>query len=485
MAFALQKARERGPRATIFKINGQRRTVGEIEKYWKRTSKALRPIPATPDGLTYSTPSPGPQTPNVEKDLSVKDADHELSSFVFQYGDFGVDMIQEPVPESPEAFGYRQKEKPIYETKEVYGVQSPLHYDRQVYSFQDFYQQSSRSSSTHWYSIRTPEPLITPHQGLHYANVFCQSYKERRGLGIYEAEWDRDGRTIFRFQKNVDYIRTASGEAHHQGGVELAWAEIFSDASGLVKATRPLVLAATLRALLLFFERKIVKNTTDGVAQSAWKTIVSVVVRGVPASHPVSMLLQALSRSPEILCVLALKNLRMMTQFLEQAYGLDDLEFKSVLYQTAAAHNTAGDAHVALEYAQKMHNHSLSILGDATDHRILQRVLDSQLYLAESHLRLGNYDAVKKLVTKGLHLNSTQRASKQRDRTKARFLHYQGVVAHNMGNLQEPVEYFSLALQIGLKINGPEHYNTVVAARWLKLCIAKKDEIANRSNMEA
>jgi hypothetical protein len=63
MTFAVHKLYARQGKATIFKIRGQKRSATDIERFWKR--KKTRPAPAsvcpaTPEGLTYHTPSPAP-----------------------------------------------------------------------------------------------------------------------------------------------------------------------------------------------------------------------------------------------------------------------------------------------------------------------------------------------------------------------------------------------------------------------------------------
>src|ERR1700754_3000703 len=80
MVFALQKLRQRTSKDTVFNIRGQERTRRDIEKYWKRkrlTSTRLSPVPATPEGLSYHTPTPVPD----EALLGVEDDDVLMDCF--------------------------------------------------------------------------------------------------------------------------------------------------------------------------------------------------------------------------------------------------------------------------------------------------------------------------------------------------------------------------------------------------------------------
>ncbi|KIW96853.1 uncharacterized protein Z519_02244 [Cladophialophora bantiana CBS 173.52] len=61
MIFAFQKLRERQGMDTTFLIRGQLRSRENVEHYWKRTRlnpACFSPVPHTPDGVEYRTPSP-------------------------------------------------------------------------------------------------------------------------------------------------------------------------------------------------------------------------------------------------------------------------------------------------------------------------------------------------------------------------------------------------------------------------------------------
>ena len=132
------------------------------------------------------------------------------------------------------------------------------------------------------------------------------------------------------------------------------------------------------------------------------------------------------------------------------------------------------DGNSGLQYAKQLHRIYLDRYMVRANEDNLQGLMYAQGSLAMCQLNLGALGEAHETVEDGLQQCQDLGSRAYRDGVRAQFLHLQGCIRVQHGQLSVAVESFSLALELRLRLYGPGDSRSISTAEWLEYVLAKK-----------
>ncbi|ERF69309.1 hypothetical protein EPUS_04014 [Endocarpon pusillum Z07020] len=397
MVFAGQKlaTRKLQGKETIFTIRGRVKPSHEVERYWKRRQVQpgrLSPVPSTPPDVRYSTPAPSSPGPLPFLDASL-------------------------APTKALASPHTR------------AVCDPSNHCTE-----------NRSGQTNWVRPILLPPLTSP-GSLRDLELILRSTREH-----YEMCMDQDYSNVqhlISFENDSQTI-IASTIYGYEASAQAALIRVQNTLSEILRNRDKNLLSTVMSSLTGFVARNLAQPIREFIGSLCRATVTT-----CSASHPFFVILQAMSRSLEMIIPFAEVMLHLGLDFLTVRMGAMGLE---TIYASSVLNNICsnkGDYTGALRQAERMYEsyRNQSSMRKADNFWFM----DSQIMVASLHAELGNYEEAARLVEEGLTFCETLTlGARDRDRVRLRFLCLQGNLRHFLG-LSGAFEALEEALTIRLR----------------------------------
>ncbi|OQV07743.1 hypothetical protein CLAIMM_12133 isoform 1 [Cladophialophora immunda] len=439
MIFAFQKLQQRQGKDTAFLIRGQTRSRKDVEHYWKRCRldpASLSPVPNTPDGMEYRTPSPSPGREVGEagsKDTAQEDADSspfvedEDIAAVFQY--INQDLIFTP-------------------------------------------------RSTILRLLDSPEQLQPLDQALHYAKVLFQWHVESANPDRLLVSQREAGNVINKFENYAFNALVAIICDLSHPMIATGLLDTLAYIPKVAKYDCWSVMMVLLRIVVSYAAW--VRCFTSRMIKMAIHEIMIRVVTIYGAGHPVPLVLRAVIRSFEVTSTISEMVFLAEKDMVGRALGYDHHNMETVLENLCAVQYRSDHSNAALKCANELHRLALRRhRRDMTQDSLLS-LLDAKLRMSQFHLDLDDFEEAEVWIENGLQTCSEIKHSATRDSFQSTFSYDRGLLMMRSGQWSAAFETFGKVIDFRMRWWGAGDAHVISAARSMKLILRWQAEEAQR-----
>ncbi|OCT54734.1 hypothetical protein CLCR_02878 [Cladophialophora carrionii] len=424
MVFAFQKLQERQGKDTVFSIRGQKRSRHDVEQYWKRkrpNPADFSPIPDTPGGVTYRTPSPCP-----DEDASGGETEHTVEESVRST------FVECSNPDLTQ------------KNSQLWLVTSP---------------------PTSIRLLNSPGSLRLQDQAIHYARVYFQSCAENIPRDENLGTWQEQITTVSECREKLLNLLAAVEYRRSQVTIESARLDMIGTLPKLAKI-QCLPLMATLLIMVVQCS-KMGQGTVPDWGTALSRAIMRAVAKLHVQGRSLLMALQAASPSFSVAIELSHRLFMAGKDILARRLGEQHNEtchLRSVMVEANAA---LADWHAALRWSEDLFRTGLWKFRMGTSVDNLLFLLQAKIHLARCHTELGNFGAAQNLIDEGLRICTQGEPSGWRDEQHSKLLLAQVFVELRQGRLGTAGDALTKLLAMRLRSHGAGDGLAAIAADWL------------------
>ncbi|KIX93642.1 uncharacterized protein Z520_10548 [Fonsecaea multimorphosa CBS 102226] len=436
MIFALQKLRQRQGKDTAFLIRGQARSSEEVEHYWKRSRDdpaRFSPVPKTPDGMEYGTPSPCPGRETGEAGSQVPAQDDADSS-------------------------------PFVEDEDVAAV------------FQYIKRDWIRAPRTTILRLLdSPEHLRPLDQALHHAKMVFQSHVEFANSDLRLVSGRVGIGALIRFMNLAENALVAMQYGLSHTIVTTVLLDMLESIPHVGKCN---FMDATVRFLYVIAGYAIGgQMRASRLIRTAQCEIVNRVGHVYGDDHPVPVILRAAIRSWEDTAATSEMVLAAGKDILGRHLGHDHNDMEEVLGSLCDVARMSGDVNASLKHANELYQMTLWRHRRDMTQASLLAVLDSQVQLARLHALSDDFEEADRWIEVGLRGCSEVKDTPTREWFEASFIYYRGLTMEKSGQWSAAFETFNKVIYLMMRRYGPTDHLVTLAAqqmRWIQSHLAEQ-----------
>ncbi|EXJ71912.1 uncharacterized protein A1O5_04413 [Cladophialophora psammophila CBS 110553] len=413
--FAFQKLQERQGKDTAFLIRGQLRSRENVGHYWKRTRlnpARFSPVPHTPDGVEYRTPSP--------------------------------------------SVGGNSDEAEPEDTRQGAG-RSPFAGDEHVTLFQYINQGlalASRSPSLRLLS--SPEPLRAQDQALHYAKVLFQTHVERADPNLDTVFLGEVTRFLDKLIARAYSALVAIDQNMSLISIQSRLLDTLELIPGMVKYDCGYVTMSLLRIIVSCGQGT--QSWTSTMNRMVSRQIVEKTGNAYGVDHPVSLLLRTLIRS--FGGVLATSEMIMLSgkDIMARGLGHDYAGMGELLRCLCDVSVSSGSMNSALKHANELYSMCFCRRRKYMTESSLTSFLLCLSQLAMTHFTFGNYAESDFWIEEGLRTCCQGQSPSKRATARADFLYCRALAMGKHGQWSAAFEVFGEVLRQRMRVYGAGDY---------------------------
>ena len=419
--------RKRQDKDTLFTIRGRVVRRQDVEHYWRRKRLKpadLPPVPTTPDGVSYRTPSP-----------------------------------------------FRTSTSPAIETEHVAPDELDLSRltQEQMQSFQGMTQElllTPRPGSLR--HLSSPEPMRVQDGALHYAKIYFLSCIE---VANDTTDYSRSREVGATFFSSAYSALAAIQRGLSQAIIDVALSKMFDFVPHITRNKYPSVLA-TLLAIIARYQYS-ARGSSSSTLVMILQALVNRIIHRYHPEDPLVFILRAVIRPTSDTTELLHRLLLVGKDMLALGGGQMHLE-RAFIFQRLCEIQYEVKGTSALGYARELYQIESTRHVTLANDETLFCLLAAQNALASNHYRSGDLEQAFRLIESGLRRCQSLKDREDQDFFRAEFLQIQGQVNADRGELSAAVESLSQALTFYLKIFGAADSYTIHTAWWLEWALEEK-----------
>jgi len=505
MIFAAQMQARRPGKKTIFKFRGRRLSDTDVKQYWSRKEKApadFSPVPGTPDGMEYRTPTPTPGDTRGDTPMEIASPQHvqildDISTETFRHGHRVSartsprivevdDEADENAPSAPDDAMSLDMDLDVFQDYQRLSHPSPSRVARIF-----VHAAAACHSLISNYQSSTLQPLDSPEAIKQYENtVNCSREYFQWWVGKVdrsEIDWNHSDATIFDFRDAgldlVYGIRNGFSKDH----IDFIYGDWVAMIPGVLHKQNPmsiLTIIDIMRDVMRFHGSKALRKV-----EKVLGSVLDQASKSWGKDDPGTQLMRSICHPQpnyDIYCnfvccaLLPAKDVMGKLEFDESHERLRSNMMDTLVELVIFVSNRESEA---LGYAWEGYENALVEYRRTRTDYSLESLLFAQTRLTSAQLQCGNYKEADELVEDAFRAVAAFHDVNRGRRVTSDLAYQSGWLNAKKGQFTAALEAFNTSLQLRLNDYGVRHYLTTQAAAAVRIIQARVDEEARTAEM--